>query len=190
MNDVLPKPFTKEGLLNMLEKHLAQLKKPVPGMEPMAPPGVLKGALKSEESPATSPATVTNWNSPGGITGVSPGASTHAEDYGHGMPAGPPYGMQAAMTPGPSPQALTFAGSPTGPPNMRHQIQQLQAQQVHKRQISEISGGPDMAVDARRPPLFAPGPPGSVPPHMAVPLPQPGVPPQLQGPMGPMPRGR
>jgi len=191
MNDVLPKPFTKEGLLNMLEKHLSQLKKPAPGMEPMPPPGIVKVSLKSEESPATSPATATNWNSPGGIPGVSPVASTHAEEYGHGMPPGPPYGMQAAMTPGPSPQALTFSGSPTGPPHMRQQIQQLQAQQVHKRQISEISGGPEMVGEVRRPPIFAPGPsgPGPVPPHMVAPPPQPGMP-QFQGPMGTLPRGR
>lgn len=186
MNDVLPKPFTKEGLLNMLEKHLGHLKKPVPGMEPMAPPGIAKGSLKSEESPATSPATVTNWNSPGNI-GVSPVASTPADDYAHAMTPGPPYGMQPGMTPGPSPQALTFATSPTGP-NMRQQVQQLQAQQAHKRQIGEISGGPEMAGDARRPQMFGSGPPG-VPPHMGGHPPQPGMG-QLQGPLGAMPRGR
>jgi len=184
MNDVLPKPFTKEGLLTMLEKHLAQLKKPVPGMEAMAPPGLARGSLKSEDSPVTSPATVTNWNSPGGLTGVSPVASINTEDYGHGM-VGPPHG-QSGLTPGPSPQAMTFAGSPTAGPTMRQQVQQLQAQQAHKRQISEISGGPEMGG---RPPMFAPGPHGPVPPHMGGPPPQPGMP-QMQGPMGAMPRGR
>ena len=43
MNDVLPKPFTKEGLLHMLEKHLPHLKKPVSHMDGMVAPQPLAG---------------------------------------------------------------------------------------------------------------------------------------------------
>jgi osomolarity two-component system response regulator SKN7 len=43
MNDVLPKPFTKEGLLQMLEHQLAHLTRPkgppAPGQQPQQQPG-------------------------------------------------------------------------------------------------------------------------------------------------------
>ncbi|PNS21688.1 Transcription factor prr1 [Sphaceloma murrayae] len=140
MNDVLPKPFTKEGLLSMLEKHLGHLKKGAPGIE-MGPPGNLpqsgKQSLKSDESPATSPAT---WNSPSGhITGISP-ASADGEYTAV---------QQAAYPMQPSPQAMTFGTSPQG---MR---QQLPGQQPHRRQISEISGGADMGPDVKRQQMYA-----------------------------------
>ncbi|KAF2858868.1 response regulator, partial [Piedraia hortae CBS 480.64] len=37
MNDVLPKPFTKDGLFNLLEKHMAHLKKPSSEVRPALP---------------------------------------------------------------------------------------------------------------------------------------------------------
>ncbi|QIW99761.1 hypothetical protein AMS68_005279 [Peltaster fructicola] len=100
MNDVLPKPFTKEGLLNMLEKHLAHLKKPTAGLEmdSLGPAQIIpqKRALKTEASPSTSPATGSNWNSPAGLTGVSP-SDTHQDD---------PYMQAVHNTAGPPPFAL------------------------------------------------------------------------------------
>jgi osomolarity two-component system, response regulator SKN7 len=61
MNDVLPKPFTKEGLLNMLEKHLQHLKKPLHGMDAMGVPQPVqplahtsaKQSMKDEDSPGS-----------------------------------------------------------------------------------------------------------------------------------------
>jgi hypothetical protein len=62
MNDVLPKPFTKEGLLTLLEKHLGHLK-------------------EHKQSPETkSPAS--SWHSPSQLAGASPtGASITDESY-------------------------------------------------------------------------------------------------------------
>ncbi|KAG8629100.1 hypothetical protein KVT40_002965 [Elsinoe batatas] len=163
MNDVLPKPFTKEGLLSMLEKHLGHLKKGAPGLEMRPPSGAQSGkqSLKSDESPATSPVTVTTWNSPGHVPGISP-ASGEAE-YTAVQAGG--YQLQpTAMNPGLSPQAMTFASSPQG---LR---QQLPGQQPHRRHISEITGGPgDMGGDVKRQQIYGqPGPPMSQP--MANPM--------------------
>ncbi|KAM0719035.1 hypothetical protein Q7P37_004940 [Cladosporium fusiforme] len=156
MNDVLPKPFTKEGLLSMLEKHLGHLKKhPQQALEmnPPQPGASAKRSYRSDDSPATSPATVSNWNSPGNI-GVSP-ASAHAEDpYLHAVHnnAGPgptQYGIpnQGGMPP-PSVQAPMYAGPPPGGLGPRP------PQQQHRRGISEMSGGPPDMGDAKRQQLY------------------------------------
>jgi osomolarity two-component system response regulator SKN7 len=139
MNDVLPKPFTKEGLLSMLEKHLGHLKKhpqqpldmnPVQAssLQASAP---AKRSYRSDDSPATSPATVSNWNSPGNI-GVSP-ASAQAEDpylhpaHNNGGPGHAPYVMppQAGMPPPPV-QAPMYGGAqlPPGGLGPRPPVQQ------------------------------------------------------------------
>jgi osomolarity two-component system, response regulator SKN7 len=94
MNDVLPKPFTKEGMLRSLEKHLPQFKKNAqqfpPGQMPHpggfvtpttahAPLGLNMGqlsaaqSLKDETSPGKSPATASSWHSPNQqLPGASP----------------------------------------------------------------------------------------------------------------------
>ena len=147
MNDVLPKPFTKEGLLSMLEKHLSHLKKTPHGMDPMAapPPPQLasaKPSMKSEDSPVTSPAAVSNWNSPNNFTGVSP-VSNNAEDphmYAvHNSAAQSHYPVQPGMQHG-APMYNTSPGGPMGAPP-----------QQHRRVISDISGGPVEMGDAKRP---------------------------------------
>ena len=138
MNDVLPKPFTKEGLLNMLEKHLGHLKHMPDGMEPIAPhpgssmPQSSAGhSLKDESSPNQSPSTVSNWQSPGQFPGISP------------TPAGPPHQymhpMHAAYGQEPSPIQYQPPHTPLSAP------QQMQ----HRRQISEI-GGDDLSSDPKR----------------------------------------
>jgi osomolarity two-component system response regulator SKN7 len=124
MNDVLPKPFTKEGLLSMLEKHLGHLKKSpsqIDGVPPGPPPPLVqvagKHVLKAEESPATSPATISNWTSPGTGLGMSPAASDAAgNEYSMGVAGHPsaPYHMQTGMPPPGMPSQLSFGGSPRG----------------------------------------------------------------------------
>lgn len=166
MNDVLPKPFTKEGLLSMLEKHLTHLKKQPPGLEIMPPPlNSARKSLKSEDSPATSPATGSTWNSPNQLTGGSPSTSNLAEDpYLTNQPYGP-----AGMQPGPQ---HVYAPQPGAPGNLvmpPHQRGPPMAGAPHRRGISEISGGPEMQ-DAKRP-MYAPPPPGSGMPHMQQPMP-------------------
>lgn len=158
MNDVLPKPFTKEGLLQMLEKHLAHLKKPGHGMDAMVPPAVQapqplpqssnRPSLKDEDSPAKSPTTGSNWNSPSQIPGVSPVGSSVADEYMNTVPGHPgAYGvppgaapLQAGMQYNTSPQLAMGA---------------RQASAQHRRQISEISGGDDMNAPNKRQQLYA-----------------------------------
>jgi osomolarity two-component system response regulator SKN7 len=147
MNDVLPKPFTKEGLLQMLEKHLAHLKKPIAHVDGMVAPQPLaatRQVLKEEESPAKSPATASNWNSPNQITGVSPITSNVTDEYMQavqGHPAHPAHPGTYAVNP--MQANIAYNASP--------QIaMQARQQASHRRQISEISGGDDMSNPAKR----------------------------------------
>jgi osomolarity two-component system response regulator SKN7 len=164
MNDVLPKPFTKEGLLHMLEKHLVHLKKPLAQIEGMAAPQPVQVprqlVLKEEDSPAKSPATA-NWNSPNQMTGVSPVGSTVPDEHMHAQ------AMQGQQHPGIYPiPANIYSTSPQMDLQARQQQQQqeqiMRARQQqplppgHRRQISDISGGDDMNNPAKRQQMFAP----------------------------------
>jgi osomolarity two-component system response regulator SKN7 len=145
MNDVLPKPFTKEGLLQMLEKHLVHLKKPVGHMEGIVAPQPLNTArqiLKEEESPAKSPITA-SWNSPNQMTGVSPVGtvgSSVTDEY-----------MQHVHS-----NAATYSVNQQVPPNMAayntspQLAMQARQQAGHRRQISNISGGENPNNPAKR----------------------------------------
>lgn len=171
MNDVLPKPFTKEGLLSMLEKHLGHMKKFPPGIEVMPPPLSAKRSMKSEDSPTTSPATASNWNSPNDLAG-SPAGSNMTDQDTYSMPhsqpprfAPPPQhaGMQPMpQPPPPQPQPMYAVGPPPpqhgGMPMQPRPPQQHHPQQQHRRNISDIAGGPEM-VDAKRQQMYAAGPP-------------------------------
>ena len=165
MNDVLPKPFTKEGCLSMLEKHLQHLKKKPTHIDPMgAPPAPLvklNRSIKSEDSPATSPATASNWNSPGNFSGVSPAASQHPDDAHLYTPnSAGPYSVQPAMRPPP-----IYNGTPGGAIGVP-----LPPHQPHRRGISDISGGPaEVGGDVKRQQMYAPAP--SIPPQMQAPMP-------------------
>jgi osomolarity two-component system response regulator SKN7 len=150
MNDVLPKPFTKEGLLQMLEKHLAHLKKPIAHADGMVAPQPLaatRQVLKEEESPAKSPATASNWNSPNQITGVSPITSNVTDEYMQAVQGHPGHPAHSAH-PG------TYAVNPMQANiayNASPQIAMQARQQAgHRRQISDISGGDDMSNPAKR----------------------------------------
>ena len=142
MNDVLPKPFTKEGLLNMLEKHLGHLKRIPDGMEPMAaqqvmPQNSVGNSLKDESSPAPSPSTLSNWQSPGQFAGISPAQGGPPQSYMQSMhPAG---GYSQEQSP------LSYQPPQTplgGPPQM-----------THRRQISEL-GPDDLSNDPKRQRLY------------------------------------
>ena len=93
MNDVLPKPFTKEGLLSMLEKHLGHLKRLGNGMNSIAPPPQMHQqsvgtSLKDDNSPADSPNTMSNWQSPNQYAGISPTQSAASHSYIQPLSAG------------------------------------------------------------------------------------------------------
>ncbi|KAF2670735.1 response regulator [Microthyrium microscopicum] len=163
MNDILPKPFTKEGLLQVLEKHLFHLRKPeglhaLSNPSPAAPVTAMTlprpGGLKEEDSPQKSPATISSWtNSPSHTTlqgmspitvgtsvGTSVGSVAH-DEYTHmaGMPS--PYGIPHPGHPSAMPQ-LGPNGvpyTPTGPP---------------RRHIDQISGGEDINMAAKRQQIY------------------------------------
>lgn len=157
MNDVLPKPFTKEGLLAMLEKHLQHLKKG--SMDAMPPPlNSAKRSLKTEDSPATSPATGSNWNSPNQLTGGSPAGSNLGEDYV--VPAA--YGQPVLH----APTTQMYAPAQTSG------LLQQPASAV-RRPIDSITGGPDLGGDPKRQQMYSTGPMGQM---------QHPMPPQMQRP--------
>ena len=139
MNDVLPKPFTKEGLLNMLEKHLGHLKKMPDGMEAMVPQPMNQNSgghsLKDESSPNQSPSTISNWQSPGNFNGISPTHSGPPNAYMQPINAPPPYGMEQ------SPMQYQPPHTPLGGPRPPQQ---------HRRQISELAGADDLSNDPKR----------------------------------------
>lgn len=149
MNDVLPKPFTKEGLLQMLEKHLAHLKKPVAHLDGMVAPQPLattRQVLKEEESPAKSPATASNWNSPNQMPGVSPVGSNVTDEYMQAV-----QGHPGAYAVNPMQGNIAYNTSPQMP-------MQARQQPGHRRQISDISGGDDMNNPAKRQQMYANAP--------------------------------
>jgi osomolarity two-component system response regulator SKN7 len=165
MNDVLPKPFTKEGLLHMLEKHLAHLKKPGHGgIEAMVPPPnqSTRQSLKDEESPAKSPATTSNWNSPNQVPGVSPVASSATDEYMSSNQGHP--GLYAVQS---HTQGSQLSPGFSAPPGMQMPPRQAQG---HRRQISDISGGGDDGGQPAKRPMY--------------------VPPVMQHPMSHLPRPR
>jgi osomolarity two-component system response regulator SKN7 len=152
MNDVLPKPFTKEGLLHMLEKHLVHLKKPMAQADgTMVAPQPVQIArqlvLKEEDSPAKSPQTVSNWNSPSQMPGVSPVGSTVPDDFAQAMRGQPvqhpsPYGVSSMHA------NMGYSTSP--------HMQMPPQQQPHRRQVSEISGGDEMNNPSKRQQMYPP----------------------------------
>jgi len=147
MNDVLPKPFTKEGLLHMLEKHLVHLKKPLAQIEGMAAPQPVQVprqlVLKEEDSPAKSPATTSNWNSPNQVvTGVSPVGSSVPDEYAQAIH------NQQVQHPGayavnPMQAGIGYSTSPQMPMQARQHV-------IHTWQVScyTISGSAERTYHA------------------------------------------
>lgn len=157
MDDVLPKPFTRKSLLDMLEKHLIHLKKAPMGMDPPAPqqatgaPSISQShtsatqSIRDDVSAATSPAGSTGtWNSPSQYQGVSP---IHP-NMNHYTPV--PHQTQYADVNG---NPSTFQG-PSTPVGSR--APGLPPQQAHRRGPSEISGGADGSGNKRQRMMAAP----------------------------------
>lgn len=146
MNDVLPKPFTKEGLLQLLEKHLGHLKKIPEGMEAVTPhlrssmpQSSTNQSLKDESSPNQSPSTLSNWQSPGGpFSGISPTHPAVPNQFMQSVQPTPSYGMEQ------SPLQYQPPQTPLGAP--RHP--------QHRRQISELAGADELSGDAKRQRIF------------------------------------
>lgn len=146
MNDVLPKPFTKEGLLNMLEKHLGHLKKLPEGIEIM--PNTASTmvhtstphSIKDESSPGQSPSTVSNWQSPGQFSGISPTVTNTSSHFMQPVHTPTGYGIDHSAIQFQPPQ------TPLGAPPRGMQ---------HRRQASEMTGIDDIANDPKRPRIYA-----------------------------------
>lgn len=143
MNDVLPKPFTKEGLLSMLEKHLSHLKKLTNGLEPMVPHSASSipqtsaaQSLKDENSPNQSPSAIANWQSPGHFQGISPTAAA-PNPYMQQMHPAPGFGMDHG------PLQFQQPHTPLGAPR----------QTSHRRQASDVIGD-ELNADPKRQRMF------------------------------------
>jgi osomolarity two-component system, response regulator SKN7 len=152
MDDVLPKPFTRKSLLDMLDKHLSHLKKLAPGMEPppsttasSVPHSSTAHSIKDEaSSPAQSPAgSLGNWQSPSHYPGVSPVHTNIPHQYA------PTANHSPYITSPHTPLTATRPCQQQQPPQSPHQQkqqqqqqqQQQEQQQQHRRQLSEMTGG-------------------------------------------------
>lgn len=140
MNDVLPKPFTKEGLLGMLEKHLGHLKKLPDSMEPLGshsgapiPQNSATQSLKDESSPNQSPSTISNWQSPGQFQGISP-TTAAPNPYLQQMHPNAGFALEQSPLQYQTPQTPLGAPRPT----------------QHRRQVSDMVGGDELANDPKR----------------------------------------
>lgn len=91
LNDVLAKPFTKDGMLRILRKHVSHLLKNPPQEDLVGGPGgPMQTALGVPpgmnpqvrvDTPSQSPATTTSWQSPGQIHQQSPNVATIEPGY-------------------------------------------------------------------------------------------------------------
>lgn len=157
MNDVLPKPFTRKSLLEMLEKHLVHLKTMQQGIEapppaapvPMAPQTSATQSIKEDSSPGQSPAgSMSNWQSPGqfqGMQAVQPNMPAVQGQYVAAAPTPAAYTVDQNGVQFPAPPAVpvpsTGDSTPTRPP--------------HRRQMSEISGAGENPNMAKRQRMYA-----------------------------------
>lgn len=148
MDDVLPKPFTRKSLLDMLEKHLVHLKTIPQGMEtsqptatvPMAAQTSAAHSVKEDSSPGHSPATsINNWQSPGQFQGLLQQVQPQYVPAS-AAPAAYAVDQNGVQYPAP-PVALTAAATATRPP--------------HRRQVSELSSAADNPNFAKRPRMYA-----------------------------------
>ncbi|KAJ5088857.1 hypothetical protein N7456_012473 [Penicillium angulare] len=153
MNDVLPKPFTRKSLLDMLETHLTHLKTMPQGIEGAPPVPVTMAtqasatqSIKEDSSPGQSPAgSMNNWQSPGqfqSMQSVPPNMPTMQGQY---VAAGPPppaaYAVDQNGVQYPAPPVAVPSSGPPVPSQ-------------HRRQMSEMSGAPDGQNMAKRQRLY------------------------------------
>ncbi|EGC42443.1 stress response regulator SrrA [Histoplasma capsulatum var. duboisii H88] len=158
MNDVLPKPFTRQSLLTVLERHLNHLKTIPNTMEapqsaiiaPIAQNSAAQ-SVKDENSPGQSPAaSMNNWQSPGQFQGMSPITPSVPSQY---MQQQTPTTAAAAAAyaldqngvqfPHPQPQLSTM--NPTAATASRVQ---------NRRQMSDIAGAADGNSFPKRQKIF------------------------------------
>ena len=153
MDDVLPKPFTRKSLLDMLEKHLMHLKAVGLGMDPVPQPAMAPSVTHSSaaqsvgdaSSPGQSPGgSLASWQSPGQFNGVSP---IHTQMHNQ-------YATMQNNSSYDQPNPNSQYHSPQTPMSARMPSQQFA--QPHRRQVSEMAGGQEMDGSAKRQRLSQP----------------------------------
>ena len=165
MDDVLPKPFTRKSLLEMLEKHLMHLKKLPEGMAPpqsatvsVGPHSTATHSVRDDMSAGASPAGSSGtWNSPSQYSGVSPVnpqmpyGSLPPQQYMDANSAAYAHGNSAPHTPvgmrGPPLPQQQPSGHRRGPSDMAGGAQDLSA---NKRQRMYAPNGQPMAAPMRQ----------------------------------------
>lgn len=147
MDDVLPKPFTRKSLLDMLEKHLMHLKNiPTTTMDqvsatPITTHNSASQSIKEDSSPGQSPAaSMNNWQSPGQLQGMSP-VTLNVQQI-------PPQYMQP-MTPTGTTFAIDQNGVQYAAPAPTA-LSQPPVRTQHRRQVSDMSSAPDPTNYAKR----------------------------------------
>ncbi|PYH46836.1 putative stress response transcription factor SrrA/Skn7 [Aspergillus saccharolyticus JOP 1030-1] len=153
MDDVLPKPFTRKSLLEMLEKHLSHLKVASQNMEAaqpavpvtMAAQSSAAHSIKEDSSPGQSPATsVNNWQSPGqfqGMTAVPHNMQTVPSQYIPTTPGPPAYAVDQNGVQYTTPAMALAPTAPAARPQVR-------------RQLSEMSSAGENPAMAKRPRMY------------------------------------
>ncbi|EER23380.1 kinase-regulated stress-responsive transcription factor skn7 [Coccidioides posadasii str. Silveira] len=153
MNDVLPKPFTRQSLLNMLEKHLVHLKNIPTAIDATqsAPPTAIPQnsatqSVKEETTPGQSPGTsIGNWQSPAQFPGVSPINVSIPNQF-----------MQQQAGAPATPFTIDQNGGIQYPGNQMGSMNVATAPRTsHRRQMSDISSGADAHNLAKRQRMFA-----------------------------------
>lgn len=167
MDDVLPKPFTRKSLLDMLEKHLVHLKTMSQGMEApsstaavnMATQASASQSIKEDSSPGQSPAgSMSNWQSPGQFQGMQAVPPAMPPVQGPYVAAAAPPAAYAVDQNGvqypAAPVTVPSTGGPARPPHRRQMSDMSSAtdnQNMAKRQRMYAQPQPMMTVQAGRP---------------------------------------
>lgn len=156
---MLPKPFTRRSLLDMLEKHLMHLKTGGMAIEPAPQAAVTPSIAQSSNSHSvvdgsspgqSSTGSLGNWQSPNQFNGVSPTQTNIHTQYAT-MQTHSPYLDQ--------PGSNSAFHSPQTPVGSRLPSQQ---HAPHRRQVSEMSGGPEMEGFNKRQRIHPPPMPGTM----------------------------
>lgn len=169
MDDVLPKPFTRKSLLDMLEKHLVHLKTMPQGMETAQPTAAVTMAaqssaaqsVKEDSSPSQSPATsINNWQTPGQFQGMAAVHPNLQQVQGQYVPATPATAAAYAVDQNgvqypTAPVALTAAAAAAARPQPR-------------RQVSDMASAAENPNLAKRQRVYAPQPQAMVNPVQAA----------------------
>ncbi|CAG8946128.1 unnamed protein product [Penicillium salamii] len=172
MDDVLPKPFTRKSLLDMLERHLDHLKispQNPPGMEQVPPSATAVNlataaqnsatqSIKEDSSPGQSPAgSMNNWQSPGqfqNMQAVPTNMPAVQGPYVTAPPTAYTVDQNGVQYPAQPPVGVPTAGAPVRPPH-RRQISDMSSAtenpNMPKRQRMYSQPQPMLAMQAGRP---------------------------------------